>query len=78
MKWRCARHTWRRDLQVGGLLDVSPSWSGVKGWNQSRELSLQNKIVVPGPPAASLGFVLLLLLEQRIQTLIAMSDFTSC
>lgn len=31
--------TWWGDLQVGGLLDVGSSWSGVEGRDQSRKLS---------------------------------------
>lgn len=55
--------TWRGDLQVGGLLDVGSSRSGVKGWDQSRELSLQDKVIVPRPPATAFGLILLLLLQ---------------
>ena len=58
------------DLQVGGLLDVCSSWSGVEGRNQSRELSLEDKVVVPRPPATSFGLVLLLLLQDGNDTLI--------
>ena len=54
--------TWRRDLEVCGLLDVGSSWSGVEGGDESRELSLQDEVVIPRSPATSFGLVLLLLL----------------
>lgn len=70
--------TWRGDLQVGGLLDIGSSWSGVKGGDQSRELSLQDKVVVPCPSATSFGLILLLLLQDSSNTPITPSDITSC
>lgn len=62
LKTKCVCVTWRGDLQVCGLLDVGSSWSGVKGRNQGRKLPLEDKVIVPRPPAASFGLVLLLLL----------------
>ncbi|TNN87393.1 hypothetical protein EYF80_002594 [Liparis tanakae] len=43
------------ERQVGGLLDVGSAWSRVEGWNQSRELSLEDEVVVPRPPAPAFG-----------------------
>lgn len=54
--------TWRGDLQVCCLLDVGSSWSWVKGRNQSRKLPLQDKVIIPCPPASSFGLILLLFL----------------
>lgn len=71
--------TWRGDLQVGGLLDVGSSWSGIEGGDQSRKLPLQDKVVIPRPPAASFGLILFLLLwDSGSHTLITPSDITSC
>lgn len=71
--------TWRGDLEVRGLLDVSSSWSGVEGGDESRELSLQDEVVVPRPPATSFGLILLLLLQDGSShiLIITPSDITS-
>lgn len=55
--------TWWRYFQVGSLLDIGSSWPRVKRRHQGRELSLQDKVIVPSPPATSFGLVLLLLLQ---------------
>lgn len=40
--------TWGRDLKVLSLVDICASWPGVKRWYKCRELSLEDKLVVPG------------------------------
>ncbi len=74
-------NTWRRDFKVLSLIDVGAARPRVEGWNQCRELSLEDELIVPHPPPRALQVVLFLLLQPpanvyfRLKTRLTMQQF---
>ena len=52
-----------RHLKVLGLVDIGAARSRVKGRDEGRELSLEDKVIVPRPLTAATDIILILLLR---------------
>ncbi len=60
-----SRSTWRRHLKVLIVVDIGAARTWIKGWDEGRELALENKFVVPGAPACASGVIFIFLLYQH-------------